>query len=256
MTTITVATLNLWGQTGLWRERMELAARQLREVSCDALVAQETADNVETLAQGLGMSMEVLPTEKLGFGLAVMSRFELGEVRHLSLPGPEGEDRWLLSVHLPGKNTWLHCTHLSHELTASGWRQKQVLHIADAIAAGDSQALHVLGGDMNALPESDEMRFLRGLCSIGGSSTHMQDCWLRHHREDESGYTWCMQEGEERRQRSIDVDRRLDYLYASSRRKDRQGEIEDSGKVCHSPGASGFHASDHCGVWARVHLGP
>ena len=260
MTSITVATLNLWGQTGPWRERMQLAAQQLRELSCQALVAQEVttkelSGNAETLAEGLGMSLRVLPNENAEFGLAVMSHFELGELRHVQLPSPGGEERWLLSVHLPEKNTWLHCTHLSHELAASGWRQKQVLHLAKTIAAGDAQALHVLGGDMNADPQSDEMRFLRGLCTVDGSSTHWQDCWLRHHAEDVHGHTWCMQSGEERARRSNDVDRRLDYLYASTRRKDRQGEIEDSGKLCDFAAASGLHASDHCGVWARVHLG-
>lgn len=260
MTTITVATLNLWGQTGAWRERMQLAARQIREFSCQALLLQEVSsgsgsDNVETLAEALGMSARRLPNHGSDFGLAVMSDLALGEVRQTRLPGPEGEERWLLSVYLPENHTWLHCTHLSHGLGSGCWREKQVLHISRAIGDIDSQALHILGGDMNAVPQSDEMRFLRGLCTLEGESMHMQDSWLRHHAEDALGHTWCMQSGEERARRSCDVNLRIDYLYASTRRKDKQGEIEASGKVCDIADESGMHASDHCGLWARIHVG-
>jgi endonuclease/exonuclease/phosphatase family metal-dependent hydrolase len=260
MSTITVATLNLWGLTGAWRERMQLAARQLSEFSCQALLLQEVssperADNVEILAEELGMSASRLPVRESDFGLAILSKLELGEARRTRLPAPAEEQRWLLSVHLPESHCWLHCTHLSHELGAGAWREKQVLHIANTIGAIDSEALHLLGGDMNAAPDSDEMRFLRGLCTLEGQSIHMQDCWLRHQAEDASGHTWSMQSGEERARRSNDVNRRIDYLYASTRRKDEQGQVEESGKVCDRPDEAGLHASDHCGVWARIHLG-
>lgn len=60
---------------------------------------------------------------------------------------------------------------------------------------------------------------------------------------------------QKKEERANDVDARIDYLYASTRRRNRKGEILDSGKVCDTADVSGMHASDHCGVWGRLHLG-
>src|SRR5690606_5518320 len=109
-------------------------------------------------------------------------------------------------------------------------RQAQVARIAAELVGIDEQALHILGGDLNAEPGSDEMRFLRGLCSLSATSTHMQDAWLRHHPEDARGNTWSMQRGTARATRSIDVDRRIDYIYVGTRRADGRGTVEDCGK--------------------------
>ncbi len=255
MTSIRVATLNLWGASGDWRRRMGWAAKQVHEQGCDAVLVQEVSQSAALLAAELGMALSLSHSSNSDYGLGIMSRLEVGELRHTQLPAPQGEERRLLSVHLPSANTWLHCTHLSHELSASAWRQKQVLRIAEVVAELGEGPLHVLGGDMNAAPESEEMQFLRGLCSIDDKNTKWQDAWLERHPEDERGHTWCMQTGEERSRRSNPNDRRIDYLFVSPRREGRRGEVLVSSKVCEAADESGMHASDHCGLWARIDLG-
>lgn len=252
MTALTIATLNLWGHTGRWRDRMAVAADALAAQQVQVLLAQEADSVAECLAKKLGMDCVLAPVGVPGFSLAILSSLAIAEQRQLVLPSPGAEERTLLSVKLGEPEVWLHCTHLSHRLDACSMRQAQVARIAQELRAIDDQALHILGGDLNAEPSSDEMRFLRGLCSLSATSMHMQDAWLRHHPEDAHGFTWSMQRGAARMARSIDVDRRIDYLYVGTRRADGRGTVEDSGKVCDEASDTGLHASDHCGVWARV----
>ena len=50
-----------------------------------------------------------------------------------------------------------------------------------ARGATDTSPPQILCGDFNATPDSDEIRFLRGLHTLDGRRTHFQDAWLRRH---------------------------------------------------------------------------
>ena len=103
-----------------------------------------------------------------------------------------------------------------------------------AAAATTTRAPQILCGDFNATPDSDEMRFLRGLTTLDGRRTHFQDAWLRLHRECQpgdgpaQGITWSSENELTRPLRSLDIDRRIDYVYVTSRKKDGRATVHAS----------------------------
>jgi len=236
---------------------LELALSQLRALSADFLVLQEVAPlpvHVSTahwLANALGA--EVAYAEGPGArGIAVLCQGGFEHVERLDLPGDDG--RQLISVRATSAPVWVHCTHLDHRLERGDLREEQVLAIERLLWERGEDA-HVLCGDMNATPGSDEMRFLRGLTSLDGRRTYMQDafgCVYPGPREP----TWCTEEGEARRRRTVDVNRHLDYIYVSPRRKNGACSVLGAGLALGArlPTARGC-ASDHLAVWADVALG-
>ena len=122
-------------------------------------------------------------------GLAILSRAPLLETRVLALPEPRpGDARILLSalVATDGGPIWVHTTHLHYRLDDGVAREQQVARDRrrdPRVGRDNTSAPQILCGDFNATPDSDEMRFLRGLTTLGGRRTHFQDAWLRLHRE-------------------------------------------------------------------------
>src|SRR5581483_10805525 len=106
-----------------------------------------------------------------------------------------------------------------------GKREDQVVAVDDHIGGSPSELPKVLMGDFNATPDSDEIRFLRGLHTLAGRRTHFQDAWLRLHREPgpgdgpAEGITWSSENELTRPLRSLDIDRRIDYVFVTSRKK-------------------------------------
>ena len=194
-------------------------------------------------------------------GLAILSREPALESHTLELPNSRvGDRRALLSarLHHGSTNVWLHCSHLNYRLSDGRARENQVVAIDEAINAHSfgHPGVHILGGDFNATPECDEIRFLRGLTTLAETRTHYQDAWLRHHqRESQAGNTWSAEHRETRKTRSVDVDRRLDYLFVSSRQQDGSGTILASEVVLRAR-VSGHAASDHFAVLADVAIRP
>jgi endonuclease/exonuclease/phosphatase family metal-dependent hydrolase len=197
-------------------------------------------------------------------GLAVIAR-RIFDARALPLPEPRpGDARLLLSaqVDTAGGPIWVHTTHLHYRLDDGLAREHQVLAVDAAIRAlgrGPTDAPQILCGDMNATADSDEMRFLRGLTSLAGRRTHFQDAWLRLHREPEvgggpaDGVTWCSENPHTRPLRSLDIDRRLDYIYVTTRKKDGRGTIHACRVVlAERDGDDQICASDHYGVMVDV----
>lgn len=200
-------------------------------------------------------------------GLAIVTRAPLLDRRSEVLPDARPADcRTLLSglVATDSDPVWVHTTHLHYRLDDGVAREQQVLAIDDAIRAigrTATTAPHILCGDMNATPDSDEMRFLRGLTTLGGRRTHFQDTWLRHHRECQAGdgpaqgITWSSENELTRPLRSLDIDRRIDYVYVTSRKKDGRATVHDC-RVVLTEREDGVCASDHYGVLADVQVVP
>lgn len=253
-----IATLNLWGERPPVVDRMAIAAEALRSYSCGIVLAQEVSqDNLGALADRLGAKAVRLVAGEPGFALGALSATGFDEVRETALPSPAGQSRALLSARVTGRNLWVHSTHLSFGMDQGLWRERQVVALARAVAeidaADGAEPVHVLGGDFNADPDADEMRFLRGLTTLEGMRCYFQDAWLRCHPV-ETGETWSMETGSERAARSVDFDRRLDYLWVSARRKSGQGTVLDCVRFVREA-SEGVLASDHCGLLARVWLG-
>lgn len=283
-----VITLNLWGTSAPLERRLDLAIRQLRALSPDGVCLQEVRPldgksgrtTADVIADGLGMAMHYavavewedgahakLPAGQEG--LAILAK-TIHEARVLPLPEPRVADaRILLSAQVAteGGPVWIHTTHLHYRLDDGLAREHQVLAIDEAIRAlrTDTSPPQILCGDMNATPDSDEMRFLRGLTTLGGRRTHFQDAWLRLHREPEpgegpdQGITWSSENRHTRPLRSLDLDRRIDYVYVTTRKRDGRGTVHVSKVVLterEGEGEDAICASDHYAVLADVQVVP
>lgn len=247
--------MNLWGATEPMRKRLELIAEALA-ARADIVLLQEVASmqssesSARWLSKALGFHCCEKDTGKEGFGLAILTRDKLAETVAVPLPAPGGYPRWLLSGRIAGANLWVHCTHLMHGLDSGLWREKQVVALSRAIEAY-GPGVQVLGGDFNAREDSDEIRYLRGLCTLDGHRSYFQDAWRRHWPH-EAGNTWCMLQGAARAERSIDVDLRLDYLFVSKRLRSGEGTIEGCERFLDQTSADGVTPSDHCALVATV----
>ena len=91
-----VVTLNLWGEQGPWPRRLELVGDNLLALGADIVALQEVRDvpgkvpnQAATLAARLGFHHVFAPATPWGGGdegVALLSRWPLGEVRRLRLP--------------------------------------------------------------------------------------------------------------------------------------------------------------------------
>ena len=143
-------------------------------------------------------------------------------------------------------------THLDYELHHGHVRERQVL-VLEAFTrewAAVADLPPVLLGDFNARPDSNEMRFLRGLASLDGRSTYFQDAWEVAGR-DGAGHTW------DNRNRfaafSWEPDRRIDYVLVGAPDARGRGRVESARLVFETPVGDVF-ASDHFGVVADLRL--
>jgi endonuclease/exonuclease/phosphatase family metal-dependent hydrolase len=283
-----VVTLNLWGTEPPLDRRLALAIRQLQALAPDVVCLQEVRPldgakgrtTAEVIAEALGFATQYamavqwddgvyanLPAGQEG--LAILAK-SIGETRVLPLPEQRvGDARILLSaaVATDAGPIWVHTTHLHYRLDDGRARERQVLAVDAAIRGFGREvgsAPQILCGDMNATADSDEMRFLRGLTSLGEDGdeprrTHFQDAWLRLHREPGpgdgpgEGITWSSENELTRPLRSLDIDRRIDYVYVTSRKKDGRGTIHDC-RVVMTERDGDICASDHYGVLADVQI--
>jgi endonuclease/exonuclease/phosphatase family metal-dependent hydrolase len=287
-TNLRVITLNFWGTEPPLERRLALAVRQLRALAPDVVCMQEVRPldglagrtTADVIADELGMHAhyakacewqagEGMMTKPGQEGLAIVTRAPLLDKSALALPVQRPADtRMLLSglVQTDAAPVWVHTTHLHYRLDDGVAREQQVLAIDEAVRGfgrDNTSAPQILCGDFNATPDSDEIRFLRGLTTLGGRRTHWQDAWLRLHRECQpgdgpaDGITWSSENGFTRPLRSLDIDRRIDYVFVTSRKKDGRATVHASQVVMterEGQGADEICASDHYGVMADVQV--
>ena len=280
-----VVTLNVWGLEPPLDRRLALAERPLRTLAPDVIGIQEVRPldggdrtTADVLGDALGMTVvydtavrwdadQLAPGVGAGEeGLAILTHHAVIEARKTPLPEARPtEARILLSAQLdtPAGPIWFHTTHLHYRLDDGVAREAQVLAIDAAIRAlgrSNDDAPQILCGDFNATPDSDEIRFLRGLHTLAGRRTHFQDAWLRLHREPgpgdgpAQGITWSSENEHTRPMRSFDIDRRIDYVFVTSRKKDGRGTVLDC-QVALTERDGDICASDHYGVMADVVIG-
>lgn len=284
-----LVTLNLWGTEPPLERRLTLAARQLLALAPDVVTLQEVRPldlqggptTAHWLAERLGATALYVPSLRWadgGFGpgtrggeegLAIVSRLPIVERRALRLPEARPtEARLLLSARLAtaAGPIWVHTTHLHYRLDDGAARAAQVIAIDQALrdcGRGNDDPPQVLAGDFNATPDADELRFLRGLCSLAGRRAHFQDAWRRCHDEPgrhdgpAAGITWSSDNHHTRPLRSLDLDRRIDHVYVTTRKKDGRGTVLGCEVVLterEGDGADAICASDHYGVMADIQI--
>jgi endonuclease/exonuclease/phosphatase family metal-dependent hydrolase len=259
MKTISVMTLNIWNDQEPWPQRAHLIREEIRNLEPDLIGFQEVlrgegVDLLDDILAGTSYhrdfveTMESWPHPGVVFGNAIASRWSIISRSELILPNVEGnETRAALycAIESPIGPVCFGSTHLNWKVDQGAIRERQVVALVDQLrSVCDSiEFPPILVGDFNAVPESAEIRYLKGLQSIDGKSVYMRDAWA-HAGDGSSGLTWS------RRNpyvvQWLDPDRRIDYIFVGLPQQDGLGEILSCKIVC---------ASEHKGVWPSDHFG-
>jgi len=270
--TLRFLTLNLWGENGPWQARMQIVADGVAALAPDVIALQEVREvpgRVPNLAAEIarphGWHHVFAPSTAWGGGhegLAIVSRFPIGAHEAQPLPhSTDKEGRIVLSarVDADGGAFWVHTTHLSFRETEGRQREDQVMFVDKIVAAHANDHVQLVMGDFNAVPESDEIRWLTGMTTLDGRRVAYQDAWARANlTSGASGVTWTRANPYVDLMYWLRPERRLDYIFTTAVRRDRRATIHGARVVLDEPrvGADGARvfASDHFGVVADVQM--
>jgi endonuclease/exonuclease/phosphatase family metal-dependent hydrolase len=273
-----VATLNLWGRQGPWDQRREALKLALARAEIDVMGLQEAIhfdasavpvsgggpswDQAAELGDSAGLYATFGAAMDLGFGYAfgnaILSRYAIRDVECEALPNEPGvEPRSLVSaiVDAPFGPVTFFSTHLSWRFDEGALRMRQVMAIARAVdRRRDSEGYPtILVGDFNAEPESDEIRFLRGLHTRDGVSTYFIDAFAEAGSGDGATFShrnaFAAAVGE--------PDRRIDYVFVRGRDpralgKPLRARVAFDEKLAATSSTDAVFPSDHFGVVADL----
>jgi endonuclease/exonuclease/phosphatase family metal-dependent hydrolase len=265
-------TLNLWGENGPWPARLALVADSLDGLQPDVVGLQEVREipgsiqnQAETLARRRGYHHVFAPSTAWGGGqegLAILSRFPIGAHESRVLPhSADTEGRILLSARIDSDagEIWVHTTHLSYRENEGNKREEQVAAIDEAVAAHKNDNPQILMGDFNAVPHSDEIRWLCGLTTLGGRRVYYQDSWDVINA-GQPGYTWARANPYIGLMSWLRGDRRLDYIFVTPARRDGRGTVLSSRLFLDEPrvlsDGQRLFGSDHFAVVAEIQIAP
>lgn len=257
-----VATLNLWNRQGPWPARLPLIREALLALDLDAIGLQEVMgftglpSQAHELAEGTGWNVHHVPAWNIGggltFGNAILSPHPLSDCQSLPLPAPPELDTRTVAfarVECSHGPMPFFATHLTWQQHMGHARCQQVRALVDHVTAlaPDDGPPPVVVGDFNADPDADEMRFLRGLTPLGGTSVYFVDAWSAT-RED-AGYTYARRNPYALRSR--EPNRRIDYVYVRPGRH-LTGEPVSAALAFDVP-TNDVWPSDHFGVVAEIY---
>ena len=259
-----VLTWNLWGRYGDWRRRLDAIAAVIAEAAPDVCGLQEVWDTPEeNLAAQLADRLELRwhwagvhpprPEDGQSIGNAVLSRWPIGAVAELELPTARvPERRGAIAAHIetPGGVLPFVTTHLTYQPGGSDIRLDQVRALAGFVAehAGRCPYPPVVTGDLNAEPDSDELRLLGGLLTAPAvPDLVLLDAW-RYAVPGDPGFTWDRRNGYQRY--SIIPDSRIDYVLLGLPQENR-GRVEAVRLGGDAP-VDGVWPSDHFAVIADL----
>jgi endonuclease/exonuclease/phosphatase family metal-dependent hydrolase len=283
MSTLRVATLNIWNKSGPWAERLALIRGELerrapaivglqevlRYVRHDGASFEATPLNGQGTEIAHGLAYEVVYAEAsdyshgLKFGNALLSKHPVLETFRFRLPDlASGESRSLLGalVETPFGTLPVFVTHLNWKLHHGAIRLEQVKVIVDRIfeiaPVRGPYLPPVLMGDFNAEPDSDEIRFLRGLKVEQGRSVFFADAWA-YGGDGSPGATYCRSNDYARAAR--EPSRRIDYIFVRGPDALLRGEPVRT-ELAFATADRGPNAtvwpSDHFGLIADLELEP
>jgi endonuclease/exonuclease/phosphatase family metal-dependent hydrolase len=263
-----VMTWNLWWRFGPFEQRLRAIADTIRSIDPDILCLQEVwsdgeRDVADELAAALGMhAIRTEPAMWNGesFGNAVLARWPAERIASLPLPNAAGESGYRLIVAARVATPWgpwpVASTHLDHRFDASATRQLQVRRLLELGIdwRGDptTDLPLIIGADLNAVPDSDEVRLLTGR-SPGVDGIVFSDVWEQV--GNGPGHTWRAENPHSTE--SAWPNRRLDSLLVSWPRPKPVGNPTRVWNVATGPvevrgqaGAELVWPSDHAAVVA------
>jgi len=267
MDSFRVATLNIWNRCGPWESRLAAIRAGVVALDPDLLGLQEVLrlgpsegdglDQAASIAQGLGYHIAYgRAGDERWLGNAALSRWPISASKVFELPRVGTDERRALlfaQIEAPFGRVPFFVTHLNWKLDEGHVRAAQVLeiamHVESLSTAGGFPA--ILVGDFNAEPDADEMRFLRGLTSLGATRrVYFRDAFAMAGNGG-PGFTYARanpfaaQVGE--------PDRRIDYILVRGCDELRRGE-PTAAAVCFDQSHEGTLASDHFGVVATFRV--
>lgn len=263
---VRILTLNIWNVSGSWPDRRDAIRDVINRADPDVVCLQEVIENergnqAAWLAEALGgwsctFDGEPVPAaNRSRFGNAVLSRWPIESTASCRLPfvdDPAEIPR--LAVHARTGGVDVVSTHLSWQLDDGALRERQVQVLsdfADEVTDPGSALGPVIAGDLNAEPDSTEVRFLTGLTSLGGRSTFYWDAW-RTAGGGGPGLTWSDENPHAAAEN--EPSRRIDFVLSRLRGTTGMGRPLECRVVADSP-VDGIWPSDHFGVLA-VLAGP
>ena len=261
-----MVTLNLWGEQPPFERRMRGVIDGLRALDADLIALQEVRqvpDKVpnmaETIARALGMDFHFESATGWGGGvegLALLSRHPIRARMRRELPHAQPEETRLcagVTVDTPAGALSAFTTHLTYRLADGQKREDQIVAGEALIAETASELPKLWMGDFNAVPDADEIRWIKGLRSIGGRRVFFQDAYALAH-PDEAGWTWARANPHTGRLGWLQPDRRIDYIFVTPERRDGRGIVRDCRIVLDVPDETGCHPSDHYGLFAEIQI--
>ena len=263
-TTIRLATWNLWHQFGDFESRQGPIRDTLAGVDPDVFGVQESwPGQVERLAEHLGYEHawvgnrpEEAPDDpERGMGNAVLSRWPILDAEHQFLDDGRGREyRTVLAtlIESPFGVLPFFTTHLNFAYDESEVRMAQlgeVSEFVEGLAVGDLPP--VLAGDLNAVPDSDEVRRLTGRSKPYVKGRIWTDCWEQCGEGD--GVTWSRESPYVNT--SAWPHRRIDYVFIAWPRKDRPRGNPVCAELFGTEPVDGRVPSDHYGVVVEMATG-
>ncbi len=264
MNTFRVATLNIWNRFGPWDQRLVAIREGVKTLAPDILGMQEVLRlepgegdelyQADVVGAGFGYhSAYARARDQRWYGNAVLSRWPIAQSATLELPrcGTD-EKRCLLhaDIDAPFGRIPFFVTHLNWKFSDGHVREEQVREVAayiESVATAEAFPA-ILVGDLNAAPDSDEIRFLRGLTSLGGRRVYFQDAF-EVAGDGTAGTTFDRRNPFAAPLR--EPDRRIDYVFVRGRDERFRGEPLEA-RVCFDAPVAGTFPSDHFGVVATL----
>ncbi|MDQ2743878.1 MAG: endonuclease/exonuclease/phosphatase family protein [Chloroflexota bacterium] len=254
-------TLNIWNYSGLWTERRRAIASIIQQHLPDVVALQETrhdfryergrgqAEQIAELTQYIptwALGQVYVPILRVDEGISLLTRVPPSAVttRHLTRNGHERDDenqRLCLGLTLPRDGGPVHVFNTHFSMSAPARRQN-AREVFEFVKDQSGSEPAILMGDLNAEPDTPEIRFLIGEETPAGTppapAGDFQDCWTALHPH-EPGFTYG----------SGAPVRRIDYVLA------RNGAISPrSAEIVGAAMVNGVHLSDHMGILVEFDL--
>ena len=260
-TRLRVVSWNLWWRFGPGEARAPAIRATLRELDADVVALQEVwgepggATFASQLADELGYHhayAQRLDLDGVHFGNAILSRWPIATTEVWPLPAPEDADERrtlvLAEVEGPRGRFQVFCTHLNWRFDHSEIRQRQVRFVCERIAECRPRDYPpILCGDLNAAPDSDEIRMLTGRSALPVPNLVFHDAW--EVAGEGPGMTWSNDNPYARL--DLEPARRIDYVLVGWPRAHGAGHVT-SCRVIGQDAIDGVVPSDHYGVLAEL----
>jgi endonuclease/exonuclease/phosphatase family metal-dependent hydrolase len=262
-----VLQLNIWNRAGPYTKRAALLQREIRSLAPDVITLQEVdgthsdRNQAAELFEPLGYGVRFDPRpgrNDFEWGMAIAARHPLGELTVNELP--HGGVAIATQVTI-GDQQLTVCS----ACPLGWWQTQEVQREEECVAldawltdlAADEELPPVIGGDFDATPDAASIRFLTGLQSLGGRSTHWIDAFATA-GDGSPGDTWSsnnpfMAPSATTTFAQPEHHRRIDYIFVGSPFKWRGRIMIKSASVVLKE-TDDIAPSDHYGVLADLEL--